>query len=812
MTLKKSSVDTFRFTYLNTMKKNCLIPILVFIFNMIFQLYTPIIRYYNLKYTGSLGLGLDKIVYAFTNPSVDFFGVIFGGGLLLCPFVTAALIYKYMMNKSAVNVYFSLGVKRTSMFFAKFTAGLTMVIGAQVIPFVSALIANLLLFGSHEELWRSFFFILLNYIVIEIFVFAVTAATFSLVGTVVEGLAFSFVYGLSPAVIAVYIGFLFQRFLVGSVDKASEWSYTTNNLKILGVGVIETTRTHPIDFVSDFLFFPYSSVRIRYMLVEGPYSWYDIDYRPLLFWTLVTALIVILGWIAFKNRKVEVAGFMGSNQKATFAFTFLIAMFLSSTLLPELIAVDSDFGITTLVILTILLFLIIYFVIEMISLRSVKKFFKYFWKYPIHLAIYFLGVVIFATGFFGHKTRIPAFNNIESVSIQTETGDLLISPTNIGYKDYYWGTEGYYLPTMFMTTEDRDFQLVGGFDSEEDIKRAVDIHKMLIEVSDDKVNSETVTKPYGERVRPVSITIVYHLKNGKTFQRNYYVANDEILCKLAEFTESERYKELVLDSFAEKSGYMQNGETDLDYVDDLVGYETVHSDNYQIGFASPNLTKITPYFELSEYVNLKTEVLNAVEQDIRDGNLPLNLSSKEKVVGYIVLKNFMVNTDGITYNPDYEYSYETDMVAFEVVEDKAVAVQETYFSVNDTNCFSIPVYENMTNTLKFINENGFAEYFVDEKKPYAVKLWNGVSDFDDNRLYVFSNKTMLFCGTHFYPTTEETSYMSVNLSEDSQVVTEPELIAEYQDKAQLLYLTCYDGVYAQFLFEDGSSTFAYIPK
>ena len=38
------------------------------------------------------------------------------------------------------------------------------------------------------------------------------------------------------------------------------------------------------------------------------------------------------------------------------------------------------------------------------------------------------------------------------------------------------------------------------------------------------------------------------------------------------------------------------------------------------------------------------------------------------------------------------------------------------------------------------------------------------------------------------------------------------MIAEYEDKAQMLYLTCYDGVYAQFLYEDGSSTFAYIPK
>jgi hypothetical protein len=51
------------------------------------------------------------------------------------------------------------------------------------------------------------------------------------------------------------------------------------------------------------------------------------------------------------------------------------------------------------------------------------------------------------------------------------------------------------------------------------------------------------------------------------------------------------------------------------------------------------------------------------------------------------------------------------------------------------------------------------------------------------------------------------------MPENAQVITQnPEQIAEYESKARMLYLTCYDGVYAQFLFEDGTSTFAYIPE
>ena len=177
---------------------------------------------------------------------------------------------------------------------------------------------------------------------------------------------------------------------------------------------------------------------------------------------------------------------------------------------------------------------------------------RYFWKYPLHVAIYSLGIIIFATGFFGYKTRIPAIEKIESVSIQTGTGDLMISPTNVDDIRLYYYDEDLYFPALFSADIERDYRLVGGFNSAEDIQRAIDIHQKLIDCSGDTVNGKTVGKPYGERVRPVSITIVYHLKNGKNFQRHYNVANDEILCELAEFSVSDHYKELAVKAITGK--------------------------------------------------------------------------------------------------------------------------------------------------------------------------------------------------------------------------------------------------------------------
>lgn len=822
MILKKSSVNTFSFTFFNTIKKNCVIPILIFCFNLFFQLFEPIVYYYNEKLDGSLGYGLSKTVYAFTNPANDFFGVIFNALMLAGPFLLATLIFRYMMNKSAVNVYYSLGVKRTTMYFGKFTAGITMVIAAQILPLVAALVANIILFGSTAELWRTFIFMLLHYVVVQIYVFAVTSAVFSVVGTIIEGLAFSALYAVSPAIIAGYIEFLFRYFLVGSVDKDSPWSFVTGNYQILGVGVVESARVELVDFVGDFLLFPYSSdIRLRYKLIEGPYEWHNPDYRPLVFWAILTAVIVFLGWLAYKKRKVEIAGFMGSNQKATFASIFIVSTFLASILIPNLMTLDTKTEKIAYFVIIALLFLIVYLVIEIISLRNFKKILKSFWKYPIHIAVYSLGIIIFATGFFGFKTRIPEIDKIQSVSIQTNTGDIMISPTNVGHREYYYADEGLYLPNLFSVNVDRDYKLVGGFDSQEDIRKAVDLHKKLIDYSDTEVNGESVGKPYGERVRPVSITIIYHLKNGKTFQRHYSVANDEILCELAEFTTGDRYKDLVVKSLTEMKEllYTENYDSaDVDMYDPSAPFMTVYSDMYQVGFASPNLTKITKPSEIQYKYNLKNDILQAIGKDIEAGNMPLNYKTDDKILGYIVFNNFK------NIQVNYEYGGETyfyedfngvPSVDAEVVyiDDKIVEEEEEVFSVVSTDGFSIPVYESMTNTVNFINSNGYAEFFVNAKTPYAVKLSDGVTAIDDTYLYNFSNKTMVFNGTHYYPVAEEIYGDPIEMPENSQVITQnPELIAEYESKARMLYLNCYDGLYAQFLFEDGSSTFGYIPK
>ena len=46
----------------------------------------------------------------------------------------------------------------------------------------------------------------------------------------------------------------------------------------------------------------------------------------------------------------------------------------------------------------------------------------------------------------------------------------------------------------------------------------------------------------------------------------------------------------------------------------------------------------------------------------------------------------------------------------------------------------------------------------------------------------------------------------------TEKLSDPETIADYEARSRLMYYNCNKGMYAQFVYADGSSTFAYIPE
>ncbi len=827
MTSKKSSVNTFAFTFWYTIKKNCWLPVLCFLYSMFFHLGKPVVEYFNKFLYNDVGIYPREILYTFYDAADDFFGFIFNAVILIAPLVLAAMIFRFMMNKSAVNVFFSVGVTRTTMFWAKFSAGAAMLLGALIIPLILSLFFNILFFGSSVALWQTFVYILVNYITLELFIFSIAVATFSIVGTVIEGIAFSAVYTLSPFVFEYFIQHLFKTYVAGSPETSTRWSSATNNFNILGVGNIRVNRLHMFN-IEDFLLFPYSStMRLRSsVIVEPDTNLPAPNYTTVIFWAVVTAAIMLFAWYVYKNRKAEIAGFMGAAPRATFFAVFVASTFISSVILPELIFVSSAKDKLFLALFTALVFAAVYIVVDVISLRSFRLFVKKLWKYPLHLAIYFTFVIVFATGFFGYKTRIPEIDKIESVSISTETGDIFLSPSNLTYRDNYYYEDDYYLPCFFSAFDSNEHRLVGGFTDKADIERALDIHKKLIEISGETVDEHSVSLPYGERMRPVSIAIVYHLKDGSTFQRVYTVANDDILIQLSEFTKSEHYKDLALKALNQNEVTPYLIPEDSEELQGIYAYDgySIFDDRYQVGFASPNFSTVTAYPEYNNSGTLKSDILEAISKDIEAGTLPLDLKRDSNIYGYILFKDFTHLVGGFNHTTSYSENGEVIVTVeydgIKAEENSSVEITRGYrfnkevsaILLNSEDGVTIPVYENMTNTVEFIKANGYAEDFVDSKVPYAVKIWNEAGEEPDN-LYRFNGRTMLFDGMYHIGYIGDNNSFLPEFPDSAQVITDnPELVAEYAKKARMMYFNCYDGRYAEFLFADGSSTFAYIPQ
>lgn len=114
MTSKKSSLNVFKFTFKDSFK-SCL-PISGFLFLMgIFNLLTS--SFGQLFYDGFSPFKGDYVYI----PDID--SPLFFAVLILFSCLYGLRIFSFVTSKKESNVYFSLGIKRKKLFYAKYLSG-----------------------------------------------------------------------------------------------------------------------------------------------------------------------------------------------------------------------------------------------------------------------------------------------------------------------------------------------------------------------------------------------------------------------------------------------------------------------------------------------------------------------------------------------------------------------------------------------------------------------------------------------------------------------------------------------------------------
>lgn len=528
MTSQKSFKNNFGYAFYTGIRENALFAVLNAVFLALFFCVMPIQTFMSTTQTdfetGKVSIIEYSKVYAFLfAPQLQYFryfiiAVLLGVGILM-----GIAAFRFITGKKTVNVYYSLGIKRQKLFAAKYLSGLTLIAGSVLVPMVVSLIANIAVLGFNKFMLPAFFYLLLTMFSLVAVSYTLTALVFSAVGTVFEGILFSGVVLLAPEILFSSMEILIKKLVfgtpLGSVFSGDMWFGTAAHL------TSQFAALNPLRYAAAGLC-AYSQATAAGKITDydtgESVAWALPNFLTPALWVAVAGALFVLGMVVYKRRKAEIGGFIGKNRVLNFLIVFLVAFYGFVQTYNAL-----EFNSKALAVLAgLLVFVVIYAALTLLLLRNLRQFAKNLYTLPIQIVLTAIIFTIFATGYFGAANRIPETSEIAYAKISTlYENDLLTS-----------GTQNMYIAGNLKAP---DVVPDGKYETEKDINFIRDFHEKLVRIG--RTEPTMLNEGYNS-VRPVSVRIVYVLKDGKEVKRNYYGVSDALLSELQNLDKSDYYQ------------------------------------------------------------------------------------------------------------------------------------------------------------------------------------------------------------------------------------------------------------------------------
>lgn len=530
MTSRKSSKNNFWYAFRTGLAENGVFGALGFIFLSIFYLIAPLselVNYTIIDETTKQLIAADpkKDFIYFFGYEIGQLGDLMVLVMLLLGCIMGLAAFRFITGKKTVNVYYSLGIRREQLFAAKFLSGAVLLSAAVILPIFSGILVNIAYLGNSAALWQGSMYMMTSLLAVTLIAFSVTAAIFSCVGTLFEGIVFTGSVLLFPTIFLTVIDQLFIRLVKGA-------PYQVRFADAFPSLAEEFAFINPIlCFASAFKYGGMTTEKMQLSNYGEKIAWSKPSLLLPLCYLAVCIAAFFLGMFLFKRRKAEIGGFLGTCKPLNFAATFLIgfgAFCLIFNALAEnkLLAVFVGF----------LAYIVIYCILDFALIRNLREFGKGMVKLPIHLAIAGVILLLFSTGFFGYETRIPNAEDISHAQLSAEGYDL-------AYTDPYGGLENFgghgstALSPFFAISR-------GEYTAEKDIAFIRALHKAVVDAEDYKVPAADYTPFNTGRIQ-----ITYYLKNGKAVRRCYDGVSPELFKKALEAEKTESAQKRLTDLF-----------------------------------------------------------------------------------------------------------------------------------------------------------------------------------------------------------------------------------------------------------------------
>ncbi len=705
--------------------------VLIVLFLSIFMTVSPVFNFIDVN-SGSITIGSNDaaakaresfkfFVFDIIDSSFTLYLIL--GVLGILAIFTAVRIFSFICDKRTVNVYYSLGIKRSVLFISKYFSGALLLCSATAIAVILSYIANLIFLGAS---WQLSLVLLHFYCGISVFLlicYSITAAVFSSVGTVSEAIVYSVAVLFAPTIIIFITENIIAAFLPSStLNMYFEFFNDSRHNRYYDTSLLEATASYnPVLFFAEELknFSRADLEKGEIFLTYAKSGWVFPNIFLPVPWFIIAVAVGALGAVLFRRIKAENCGFLNTNKLLSNLTIFELCLFGSSILLSEMewngigitvgIGIAAAFG--------------LYLIAEIFLKRNFIKILKALYKFVAHMAVIAIIFTVCATGAFGYGEYIPDKAKIESVEIALPLSYSQITTKEMSFGGIFDGFTRIYdqfHPCFMPKMTDSD-----------DIDTVMEINR--------KINQ--IEKEGGPDNQ---VIIRYNLKNGGYSERRHILTANEEYELLFELFDTKAYKNELKRLIYESDGVEELKEEFNRYgwVDDasvkalafLYEYSEVTArtsslqENRVLDLTEEEFTRLKDavYKDLSaqkgkEYLKAEHRQLGILSFGINEK--ATQIEGINNYTGNIVFEEEMTTPalpDVTVPEDENEEIFPEDIIFPEEEQTPSLYSDENNIPYNAfggleyNSDYDVLVTENMTNTLQVLESIGLKDCFVSQ--------------------------------------------------------------------------------------------------
>lgn len=605
-------------------------------------------------------------------------------GMVLCGMLMAFSLFQFLLKKKSVNVYLSFGMTRSKLYINRLFAAVLSFFAATFIPTFLTFIINLVSFGASSALTSLFCYMFLMEFVSGLAGFALASAVMTFSGCTIEAVITTIGLSALPTFISGTIDNL-STIVRGYVYNAGAdiARRTGGNLFNIWTFALDTENLNgkSTEFTYEKTF-----ILLGQLTKKSTFKAFQcIDMEvlaPIFMWLAISIILIAVGTVFMNKRKSENSNSFGKFYLASASNGLLVYMVVVNVLTSVLRYAYTDNSrsplhqnLTLILLIVFGATILAFFIAELILRRNFKATLKTLPVYALAFAVTIFAFVYYGTSYFGAYNKLPDISQVKSVSMDIyDSRGITIQNTAISSKFLSENAEDIKTAyTMFdMVKSDKHYkgaELEGKIGFKIVLKDGTEINRLYAVYTSDVYNKYRRT--------------VYDTQFFKDFLKQVLVEG-KVTSENDSYIGENGYQTMVSYDSSELSS-QQNAEWYYVGSSYLV-------DNYYTNSATANLDLIEDVDGLKEAI-YKDYIAMSYDDAYTNTRIP---------VGAIAANITQAKNVNTKLNNKYGYYYEEGTYYSELEETQ----QKEDKCVKGSAFYSFYIYPNMTNTIKFLNDNG----------------------------------------------------------------------------------------------------------